>query len=242
MTKMMYTAHTMFIMVDGIDGSGKGTIVACLRDALRDAGKTIADLPTIMKTGRFPEQKDWEQEEVITTTEPTYAGVGAVLRAELLRDAQYDPRTVAAAFAVDREMHYRRVIIPAREAGKCIIAERGVSSSLAYQVTAGLAEAEVLGFAGNALAMQHAPNLLILADIDVDTALARLAARAGKQDDSYFERGPFLRRLAARYQHPAYRALFEERGTTVLDLSTAGTLEETRKRCHNTLLPLIMAQ
>lgn len=229
----------MFLMIDGIDGSGKGTIVSCLSDAVRETGKTIADLPAIMKQGRFPEEKDWIDADVIITTEPTYAGVGAVLRAELLRDASYDPRTVAAAFAVDREMHYRRVIIPARAAHKYIIAERGVSSSLAYQVTAGLPEADILAFAGNMLAMEHAPDFLVLADIDAETAIARLAARAGKQDDSYFERAPFLRTLAARYKNPAYRALFAHRDTTIIDLSTAGTVEETRERCKKILLPII---
>ncbi len=228
-------------MIDGIDGSGKGTIVSCLGEALREAGKTIADLPAIMKQGRFPEQKDWVDADVLITTEPTYTGVGAVLRAELLRDASYDPRTVAAAFSVDREMHYRRVVMPACAAKKCVISERGVSSSLAYQVTAGLPEADVLAFAGNALAMEHAPDYLVLADIDAETAIARLAARSGKQDDSYFERAPFLRSLAARYKDPSYRALFENCGTTIIDLSTAGTVEETRERCKKILLPLILS-
>jgi dTMP kinase len=231
----------MFLMIDGIDGSGKGTIVSCLREALQEAGKNVADLPAIMKQGRFPEEKDWRDADVVVTTEPTYAGVGAVLRTELLRDASYDPGTVAAAFSVDREMHYRRVIIPACAAKKCIISERGISSSLAYQVTAGLPEADVLAFAGNALAMEHAPDFLVLADIDPETAIARLAARAGKQDDSYFERAPFLRTLAARYRDPAYRTLFETRGTTLIDLSTAGTIEETRERCKKTLLSLILS-
>jgi dTMP kinase len=231
----------MFLMIDGIDGSGKGTIVSCLREALQEAGKNVADLPAIMKQGRFPEEKDWRDADVVVTTEPTYAGVGAVLRTELLRDASYDPGTVAAAFSVDREMHYRRVIIPACAAKKCIISERGISSSLAYQVTAGLPEADVLAFAGNALAMEHAPDFLVLADIDPETAIARLAARAGKQDDSYFERAPFLRTLAARYRDPAYRTLFEARGTTLIDLSTAGTIEETRERCKKTLLSLILS-
>jgi dTMP kinase len=157
----------------------------------------------------------------------------------LLRDASYDPRTVAAAFSVDREIHYRRVIIPACAAKKCVISERGVSSSLAYQVTAGLPETDVLAFAGNTLAMEHAPDYLVLADIDPETAIARLAARAGKQDDSYFERAPFLRALATRYRSHAYRALFQSRGVKIIDLSTAGTIEETRERCKKILLPLI---
>lgn len=228
-------------MVDGIDGSGKGTIVSCLSEALRAAGKSVADLPTIMKQGRFPETRDWDNADALITTEPTYAWIGAVLRAELLRDASYDPRTVAAAFSVDREIHYRHVIIPACAAKKCVISERGVSSSLAYQVAAGLPEADVLAFAGNALAMEHAPDFLVLADIDAETAIARLAARSGKQDDSYFERAPFLRNLAARYKDPSYRALFETRGTTIIDLSTAGTVEETRERCKKILLPLVLS-
>lgn len=221
----------MFIIIDGIDGSGKGTITDYFVDLLRESGKKVADLRSLMReTGRYPEAADWRAADAVVTTEPTYARVGLAIREELLRDPAYTPETVAEAFAVDREIHYRRVVIPARAAGKIVISERGISSSLAYQVVAGVPEAAVLALPGNRLALENAPDCLALAALDAATAVARLAARAGKADDSYFEKQPFLDLMEARYASAEFRRLFESRGARILEIPTAGSLEDTRRR------------
>jgi len=231
----------MFMVVDGIDGSGKGTIVACLKRSLAAKGLKVVDIGEATKSaGSLPGADYWADADIVVTAEPTYAGAGAALRSELLRDDTYDPLTVAHAFAVDREIHFRRVVIPALQAGKTVISERGISSSLAYQVMMGLPEETVRELPGNRLALENAPDYLVLAELDAETAVERLAARSGKRDDSYFERKPILEKLAGRYRDPDFIALFESRGTEIVHLSTAGEIKDTEARCEEGLVPLIL--
>ena len=231
----------MFLMVDGVDGSGKGTIVSMLQDALERRGKRIVNLVPIMQKGRFPETKDWTDADVILTTEPMYAGAGAALRGPLLQDPVYDARTVAMAFAVDREIHYRRIVIPARAEGRIVISERGLVSSLVYQIAAGLDEREILALPGNALALAHAPDILVLTRLDVDTALLRLQARVDKQDNSYFEKRPMLIELIERYADPSLEKIFSDAGTRTILIDTSGSMETLRTTCVERILPLLLA-
>ncbi|TAL18993.1 hypothetical protein EPN90_05020 [Patescibacteria group bacterium] len=230
----------MFVIIDGIDGSGKGVIVECLAAALREQGRDVFDARAAMRReGRVPGAEDIGGADAVVTTEPAYAWAGLALREELLRNPAYDPLTVAQAFAVDREIHYRRVILPSSAADKLIISERGISGSLAYQVVAGIPEEKILALPGNRLALENPPDLLVLAQLDAETALKRLAARAGKDDGSYYERRPFLEELAVRYRDPAFREIFQSRGTRVIEISTEGTLADTEARARTLLLPLL---
>lgn len=227
------------MIVDGIDGSGKGTVVGYLKQALSARGMKAVDLGALEReTGAYPKREDWDGDDLIVTLEPTWAMIGLGIRQVLVKDPSYDPLTVAHAFSADREIHYREVVIPARAAGKTIVSERGISSSLAYQVSAGVSEEALLSLPGNRLALENAPDFLAIADVDPAIAIERLKARSGKTDDSYFERLPFLERLAARYRDPAFAAIFESRGTKVVRLSTAGALAETERRVDEELLPI----
>lgn len=216
----------MFIIVDGIDGSGKGTIVDAMAAALRRKGRRVFDLRAYWKSKHtFPTANELIRFDVIISAEPTHAWVGAAIRSELVRSDAYDPSSLVDAYALDREILYRRLIIPLRRKGKLIIQERGVPSTLAYQVTQGASVRSILNRTGNRLAMTHSPDYLILATLDVETALRRLAARTGKRDGAIFERRAFLTKLARRYASPAYRRLFRSR---IIELPTADSINATR--------------
>lgn len=218
----------MFIIVDGIDGSGKGTIVDAMAAAVRRKGRRVFDLRAYWKLKRtFPRLDELARFDAIISAEPTYAWVGAAIREELVRSKAYDPSTLVDAYALDREILYRRLIIPLRRAGKLIIQERGVPSTLAYQTVQGASVRSILNRTGNRLAMTHSPDYLILATLDVETALRRLAARTDKRDGAIFERRTFLKKLAARYASKSYRRLFRSR---IVELNTAGSVSETRQK------------
>ncbi len=211
------------VIVDGIDGSGKSTVVTAIREALAAEGKRVLDVPATWKgRGDYPTPEEIAAADVVVTAEPSTVWVGAAIRGELIRaGAAYGDRSIAQAFALDREIHYRRVVIPAREAGKVILQDRGVSSSLAYQsLRTGLTIEELSALPGNALALAHSPDALVFATLSVETALARLEARSEKKDHSRYEKRADLEGLAERYAAPWFRTLFTDRGTTVLGLST----------------------
>ncbi len=219
------------IVFDGIDGSGKSTLARAVIAALQTGGKHILDVPTLWKQeGRYPSPEEITATDVVWTAEPSTIWIGAGIRGALIRTGSgYSPVTIAHAFAVDREIHYRSVILPARAAGKTIIQDRSVSSSIAYQVDepGGLPLADILALPGNALALAHSPQALVIATLSPDTAVSRLAARAEKNDESFYERKEPLTRFAKHYTADWFRNIFTSRGTTLHAVSTETSQAES---------------
>lgn len=214
----------MFIMLDGIDGSGKSTILQAWKDDVAAQGNGIFDLKQYWQTnGKYPELSEMRAYDFIFSCEPTYAGVGKVIRDELVRSGtDYPALAVAEAFSLDRLVLYKQIIIPLLAEGKCIIQDRGVSSSLAYQTT----QSSEITFdiltklPGNALALEQRPDYLILADLPASEAIKRLGGRLDKQDDAIFERLDFLERLEKQFKSDEFQNLFTERGTNIKQLPT----------------------
>lgn len=224
-------AKGFHVIIDGIDGSGKSTIRDALRDFFSAGGKRVLDVPSIWRErGDYPTSEEIAAADVVCTAEPSTVWVGKAIRAEIIRtDSAFSNRSTAQAFGLDREIHYRKVVLPSRAAGKIVIQDRGVSSSIAYQAgREDVSLEEVLAIPGNALALEHSPDLLVLATLSVDTALSRLAARAGKHDDSRFERRADLEALAERYAAAWFREVFTAGGTRIAELSTEPDMAAVR--------------
>jgi dTMP kinase len=211
-------------MLDGIDGSGKSTILNAWKDFISAEGNAIFDLKSYwQEKGEYPDIKELRSYEFIFSCEPTYTGVGKVIREELVREGtSYPPLAVAEAFSLDRLVLYNKIIIPLLKEGKCVIQDRGVSSSLAYQSTQDedLTFLKLLELPGNQLAMEYRPDYLVLLELSAEEAVARLAGRNNKKDDVIFEQLNFLTRLEKQYQSDEYRNLFIDRGTNIKQLPT----------------------
>ncbi|MBI2143008.1 hypothetical protein HYU20_01550 [Candidatus Woesearchaeota archaeon] len=171
-----------FVMVDGLDGSGKGTIVDALQKWAEMKGMKVLDLRMYCREkGAFPEPWEVEEYDAVVSAEPTFCFVGKAIREELIRatDRKYSAMTLAQAFSLDREILYKRVLIPAIKAGKHVFQERGISSSLVYQpVQERIQLSELLRLSGNKTAMQFAPGLFIVATVKPETVMGRLGARS----------------------------------------------------------------
>ena len=119
-----------FIMVDGLDGSGKGTAVAGLKEWAEKKGLRVLDLKEFCEEhGYIPEFEEVKEHDVIVSTEPTYAYVGKAIREEMIREntRKYSGIAIMHAFALDREILYQRLIIPALKNDKFVFQERGVA-------------------------------------------------------------------------------------------------------------------
>lgn len=212
-----------FVMVDGLDGSGKGTIVDGLAEwAEKKAMKTLDIRSYCSEKNDFPSEAELNDAEVIISCEPSFCYVGKAIRDELVRanGRQYSAWSLAQAFSLDREILYRRVIIPAMKAGKYVFQERGLTSSLVYQpVQEHIQLSELLRLPGNKLAMQNAPSLLLIAKVSPETVLKRLGLRA-KKDNSIFDNLSFQRKLHERYLSDWLRNLFEQHGSKVEYIDT----------------------
>src|SRR4029078_3251661 len=106
----------LFIVLEGIDGSGTTTQLGRLGDHLTSRGRRAH-----------------------TTREPSAGPVGRLLREILLGGhrlpdgAPADRRAMALLFAADGRDHLRREIEPALAAGTDVVCDRYLLSSLAYQ-------------------------------------------------------------------------------------------------------------
>ena len=105
-----------FVSLEGGEGAGKSTQVRALAEALRRRG--IA---------------------VVETREPGGSEGAERIRELLLTgsDDRWSPRAEALLFAAARTDHMDKVIRPALQAGKWVLSDRFVDSSLAYQGGAG---------------------------------------------------------------------------------------------------------
>ncbi len=153
----------LFVVIEGLDGSGKSTQIELLRDYFHSRGEACH-----------------------VTAEPTELPTGRLIRSVLRREVTVDPRTLAAMFAADRIEHlFHPVegILEMLSSGYHVVASRYYFSSLAYQ-----SEFVDPGFVAslNRLAKVTLPaDLTIFLDLDPAVSMQRIKARPG--DDELFE-------------------------------------------------------
>ena len=110
--KEKQTEKGLFIVIEGPDGSGKTTQVELLADALARSGR-----------------------EYLITREPGGTAIGEQIREVILNPKNTGMSDVAEMllYAAARAQLMKEVIVPALEAGKIVICDRFVDSSLVYQ-------------------------------------------------------------------------------------------------------------
>ena len=173
-----------FITLEGGEGVGKSTQAKRLAEALRARGI-----------------------DVIETREPGGSAGAEAIRKLLLEGAgdRWTAEAEALLFAAARADHVARTIRPALDAGKWVVCDRFLDSSLAYQGGAS-------GLGDDAIRALHdvgsgglLPDRTLLLDLPMFTAATRELERDGGNRDRFGERdAPFhkavvesFRRLAA---------------------------------------------
>ncbi len=218
------------VIADGLDGSGKAVIVDALGEWAESRGFKVLDL---REGSELPEPEDVSEYGAILSCEPTLSFVGRAIRNEMIieNNRKYSGMSLAYAFSIDREILYKRVIIPALSSGIHVFQERGIVSSIVYQpVQERIQITELLTLPGNRLAMQYAPSLLLISKIKPETVMARLGTR-DKKDNSIFENISFQSKIAERYSSDWLKALFEKYGSRVeyIDTDEPKTAADTKK-------------
>jgi dTMP kinase len=210
-------------MIDGIDGSGKSTVISAWKKFLSDQGNATFDLKDYFQTNnRYPELHELKSYDFIFSAEPTFTGIGKVIREELISQKKhYSAEAIAQAYALDRLILYTKIIIPLLQDGKCVVQDRGVSTSLAYQTiqNSNLTLETVSELAGNKLALTNRPDHLVLLKVKPEIAIQRLSGRLEKQDNVIFEKLDFLKKISRQYETKEFTNIFENRGTKIHYLS-----------------------
>ncbi len=229
-----------FIMIDGPDGVGKGTLAAAAASFLASRGKILFDL------NKWWQKNSWHpsinevlgrQANVLVSAEPTYVSIGKEIRNELISEdavrmgRKYTAEQTAQAFALDRAILYQAIIIPVLRAGLVVLQERGFPTSLVYQPLQAKLRGEdltieyVRKIAGNQFAMKHPPNLLIVPTLKADEARVRMVQRA---DMDILESAKKLQESVRNfYSSEEFREIFEKLGTKVVYVDVSGTPAES---------------
>ena len=165
------------ITIEGIDGAGKTTLALALRDALTDWGVDARLL-----------------------REP-----GGVKAAELIRELVKDPglrigaRAEALMYAAARAQLVEEAIEPLLADGTCVLLDRFVDSSLAYQGGGRELGIEPIR-AINEFAIQSLqPDLTLLLLLDPRLGRSRSREREAPPDRLEREHDEFFERIAAAY-------------------------------------------
>jgi dTMP kinase len=152
----------VFITFEGVDGSGKSTQIALLKERLCKEGA-----------------------DVLLTREPGGTHVGEKIRVIILdpENAEMDAMTEMLLYAAARAQIAREVIRPALDAGKTVICDRWVDSSIVYQgVARGLGRTvKEVNFHATAGLV---PDRTILLDLDPEVALRRASRRGADTEEN----------------------------------------------------------
>jgi len=227
-----------FIMFDGIDGCGKDTLVEILSQQFKT--NKIFNLNEYWhKHKKHPEQNEWQNFDIIISSEPTYATIGSYIRNELIhKDNKYSTQNIAQAYALDRNILYEKIILPALKMGKTIIQSRGVSTTIVYQTLTGTEDnfslKDVLKLPGNQLALKHAPDFLVIPYItDIKKTISKRLANRSKKDDSIFEKITFLEKVQKRFRSEEYSNIFTKHNSQVIYIQNDSDLTDATKKIQN---------
>ena len=140
-----------FITFEGPEGSGKTTVIEHIKNVLS------------------------ETHDIVKTREPGGIPISEKIREVLLdKEHSMDGRTEALLFAASRRQHLVERVIPALDAGKIVLCDRFIDSSLAYQgIARGIGFDNIIAI--NKFAIDtYMPDLTIYLKLDPAEGLQRI--------------------------------------------------------------------
>lgn len=190
-----------FIALDGIDGAGKSSQIALLVDWLRAGGR-----------------------DVVACRDPGSTSAGDAIRAILLdrHDLHVDATAEMLLYMAARAQLVAEVVRPALDRGAWVISDRYLLANVVYQGYAGGLDPEVIRRVGAVATGGLMPDLVLLLDVDLETAAARIARPLDKLEKRGTE---YRRRLREGFLAEAARA-----GDTIAVVDAGGDVAAVAAR------------
>lgn len=206
------TDRGRFISLEGGEGAGKSTQARALAEALQDRGI-----------------------DVLLTREPGGSDGAEKIRELLLSgdEERWDAEAEALLFAAARADHVTRVIRPALEAGRWVLSDRFVDSSMAYQGGAGDLGIETV----------RAINAFAIGDCFPDRTLVLALAEGGARARARDQQGSD--RIGGRPENYhqkvdlAFRLIAAEEPERVKLIDASGSPEEVTQRLLDAIQDLL---
>lgn len=202
-----------FITFEGIDGAGKSTHIAFVREHLQQA---------LQATGQH----------VVSSREPGGTPLGEALRELLLKQTMHLETEALLMFASRRE-HLAQVIEPALARGDWVISDRFSDASFAYQGGGRHLSIEKLETLEQWVHPALQPDLTFLFDVPLEVARARLDA-SRELDKFEQERADFFAATRAEYLRRA--AQFPQRFRVI---DSTQDIDSIRQQLIQMLAPLL---
>ncbi|QUH25112.1 dTMP kinase [Serpentinicella alkaliphila] len=150
----------LFITIEGLDGAGKTTQIAFIKEYLINRGYNV-----------------------IVTREPGGTRIGEKIRNIILdrENEEMCGMTEALLYAASRAQHVSEVIIPAIERGNVVLCDRFVDSSIVYQGAGRGLGYNIIKTINDFATNYLEPNLTIFFDIPPEITVERI--KASRQSD-----------------------------------------------------------
>jgi dTMP kinase len=163
----------LFVVFEGIDGTGKSTQINLLQEKLRRLGYSV-----------------------ISTYEPTDGPYGRKIRELFINRSTVSHEEELELFMADRRQHVEEVIRPALDKGQVVLCDRYYLSTVAYQGANGLDPDEILA---RNKAFAPVPDLALI--LELEPALGILRIQNHRQEHpNTFEEESSLNRVAAIFK------------------------------------------
>ncbi|MCE9597803.1 MAG: dTMP kinase [Spirochaetia bacterium] len=163
-------ASGLFVVFEGIDGSGKSTLTKAVWDRLGTQAQLLR--------------------------EPTGLHTGKLIREKLSAPQTIPQKDWIQLFTEDRALDVEQHLKPALAAGKIVLMDRYYYSTAAYQ-GANLPDLSAAEIVKAQQAMFPEPDMLVYLEISPEAALARISSRPGLE---IFETRSQLERISKNYE------------------------------------------
>ena len=184
------------VSLEGPEGAGKTSVLEALLPILEEKGV-----------------------EVLTTREPGGVLIGEKIREVILDPShtQMDAKTELLLYIASRRQHLVEKVLPALEAGKLVIMDRFIDSSVAYQGFGRGLDIDAIDWLNQFATDGLKPDLTLYFDIEVEEGLARIAANSNRE----------VNRLDLHKKvRQGYLSLLDKEGNRIVKIDASLPLEQ----------------
>ena len=189
------------VSLEGPEGAGKTSVLEALIPILEDRGV-----------------------EVLTTREPGGVLIGEKIREVILDPShtEMDPKTELLLYIASRRQHLVEKVLPALAAGKLVIMDRFIDSSVAYQGFGRGLDIDAIDWLNEFATDGLKPDLTLYFDIEVEEGLARIAANSDREVNRLDMEGLNLHRKVRQ----GYLSLLEREGNRIEKIDASLPLDQ----------------
>ena len=189
------------VSLEGPEGAGKTSVLEAIIPILDDRGI-----------------------EVLSTREPGGVLIGEKIREVILDPShtEMDPKTELLLYIASRRQHLVEKVLPALAAGKLVIMDRFIDSSVAYQGFGRGLDKEAIDWLNEFATDGLKPDLTLYFDIEVEEGLARIAANSDREVNRLDMEGLDLHRKVRQ----GYLSLLEKDADRIVKIDASLPLDQ----------------